>query len=273
MDLRRRLQTAADALAERSGRSRHEVAVVLGSGLGGFARTLDDRVEIPYAAIPGFPQPAVPGHAGLVHSAKVGTRHVMVLEGRVHAYEGLGLDPVTFPIRTAVMAGCEIVILTNAAGGCRQDLGPGDLVLIRDHLDLAGLNPLVGPNDPSLGPRFPDLTDLYDPWLRARFAQVGARLGIPLSEGVYAWFLGPSYETPAEVRMATTLGADLVGMSTVPEAIAARHLGARVAGLSLVTNQAAGLAGHPLSHEEVAETAAAASERIAALLGTVLAEL
>ena len=249
------------------------MAVVLGSGLGQFARSLTDRVEVPYADLPGFPTPEVTGHAGIAHSARVGRTRVLVLEGRVHAYEGLGMDPVCFGVRTAVTAGCHTVILTNAAGGCRADLKPGDLVLIRDHLDLAGMNPLVGPNDPDLGPRFPDLTHLYDPGLRTLFATVAAREGIELTEGVYAWFLGPSYETPAEVRMAITLGADLVGMSTVPEAIAAHHLGARVAGLSLVTNRAAGLAGHPLSHDEVAEAGKAAADRVATLLQAVLAEL
>ncbi len=273
MDLRHRLETAAAVLAERSGRERHDVAVVLGSGVGGFADTLEDRVEIAYRDLPGFPTPEVAGHAGIAHSARVGRTAVLILQGRIHAYEGLGMDAVVFAVRTAVVAGCHTVILTNAAGGCRLDLKPGDLVLIRDHLNLAGLNPLVGPNDPALGPRFPDLTDLYDPELRALFAAVAARLGTDLTEGVYAWFLGPSYETPAEVQMAIALGADLVGMSTVPEAIAARHLGARVAGLSLVTNRAAGLAGHPLSHDEVAAAGQAATDRITALLHGVLAEL
>ena len=273
MDLRQRLERAATTIAQRSERERHDVAVVLGSGLGAFVDALEDRVDIPYSELPGFPRPTIPGHAGIAHSARVGQVRVLVLEGRAHAYEGLGMDQVVFGVRSAVTAGCHTVILTNAAGGCRPDLEPGDLVMIRDHLDLAGRNPLVGPNDPALGPRFPDLTHLYDPELRALFARVAARAGIRLTEGVYAWFLGPTYETPAEVQMAIVLGADLVGMSTVPEAIAARHLGARVAGLSLVTNKAAGLAGRPLSHDEVAEEGRAAADRIARLLLGVLAEL
>jgi len=273
VELGDRLATAAAALAEATGVDRHDVAVVLGSGLGDFARRLDDRVSVPYSDLPGFPTPTVAGHSGVAHSVRLGERRVLVLEGRIHAYEGLGLDPVVFPVRTAITAGCSVVVLTNAAGGCRHDLRPGDLVVVRDHLSFAGMNPLVGPNDDRLGPRFPDLTDLYDPGLRRLFAETARRHGIEISEGVYAWFLGPSYETPAEVRMAIALGADLVGMSTVPEAIAARHLGARVLALSLVTNRAAGLAGHPLTHQEVADTARRAADRVATVLGAFLAAL
>jgi purine-nucleoside phosphorylase len=176
-------------------------------------------------------------------------------------------------VRTAVAAGCDTVVLTNAAGGCGDGQRPGDLVMIRDHLNLTGRNPLVGPNDMRLGPRFPDMSDTYTPDLRALAARVGSERGVDLAEGVYAWFQGPSYETPAEVEMARRLGADLVGMSTVPEVIAARHMGARVLGLSLVTNLAAGISSVRLTHAEVTATAAEARGRFAALLDGLLPEL
>jgi len=270
-ELADRLAAAAAALAARSGRARHDVAVVLGSGLGRYADTRPGGVRIPFSAIPGFPVPAVEGHAGIAVSAAVGAARVLFLGGRIHAYEGHGLDAVTFPVRAAVAAGCGTVVLTNAAGGLAGS--PGDLVAVSDHLNLAGLNPLVGPNDDRLGPRFPDLTDLYDPGLRRLAAEAAAAAGVPLREGVYAWFLGPSFETPAEIRMAAALGADLVGMSTVPEAIAARHLGARVLAISLVTNLAAGLSPTPLSHADVTAAADAAADRTTRLLDALLARL
>jgi purine-nucleoside phosphorylase len=272
-DLVGRLDAAAATIAARTDRPTHDVAVVLGSGLGSYPASLKGAIGIPYADIPGFPVPHVEGHAGTLWSAELGDRRVLLFSGRVHLYEGHDLAEVVMGVRTAVAAGCDTVVLTNAAGGCGEGLRPGDLVLIRDHLNLTGRNPLVGPNDIRLGPRFPDMTDVYTPELRALASQVAAEQGGLLAEGVYAWFLGPTYETPAEVEMARRLGADLVGMSTVPEAIAARHMGARVLGLSLVTNLAAGISPVRLSHAEVTATAAEARERFAGLLDGLLPEL
>ncbi|MDH3308433.1 MAG: purine-nucleoside phosphorylase, partial [Acidimicrobiia bacterium] len=193
--------------------------------------------------------------------------------GRAHLYEGHDLATIVFGVRVAVLAGCDIILLTNAAGGAGDGLEPGDLVAIRDHINLTGRNPLIGPNDDRLGTRFPDMSAAYDPALRARARSVGDQIGVPLKEGVYAWFTGPTYETPAEVEMARRMGADLVGMSTVPETIAARHMGARVLGISLVTNLAAGISPTPLSHDEVKETAAAARNRFTTLLDALLPAL
>jgi len=264
------LQAAATGVAERTGRDDHRLGVVLGSGLGSYAATLPGAIEIPYTEIPGFPVPRVAGHAGSLISTELDGRPVLVFAGRVHTYEGWDLDDVVFGVRTAILSGCRRILLTNAAGGAGDGLEPGDLVLITDHLNLTARNPLAGPNDERLGPRFPDMSAVYTPALRTTAREVGDRVGVTLKEGVYAWFLGPSYETPAEVQMAKRMGADLVGMSTVPEAIAARHMGAEVLGISLVTNLAAGISPAPLSHEEVQETADAARDRFTALLDALL---
>lgn len=252
------LMAAATAIKARTGYESHDAAVVLGSGLGDYAAGLDDAIEIRYEDIPGFPQPQVVGHAGSLYSAPVGDGRILLLSGRVHAYEGWDMEDVVFGVRAAVACGARRVLLTNAAGGVREDLSPGDLVIISDHLNLTGRSPLTGPNDDRLGPRFPDMTNVYSPVLRKALTGTFAEVGIAPHQGVYAWFLGPMYETPAEVQMAKRLGADLVGMSTVPEAIAIRHMGAEVVGISLVTNLAAGISPTPLSHEEVTETAAIA---------------
>jgi len=267
------LQAAAAAIRERTGRPAHQVAVVLGSGLGDYAAALPGAVAVPYSEIPGFPVPRVEGHGGTLISARPEGKAVLVLSGRVHTYEGWPLDKVVFAVRAAVLCGCRVVVLTNAAGGAGDGLEPGDLVLIKDHINLTTRNPLVGANDDRLGPRFPDMSAVYPEELRQAAHRAAEGAGVPLKEGVYAWLLGPSYETPAEVQMAKRLGADLVGMSTVPEAIAARHMGARVLGISLVTNLAAGISPVPLSHEEVQQTAAAARGRFTALLDTLLPAL
>lgn len=264
------IATATAAIAAATRRQSHEIALVLGSGLSDYAATLPNAIEVPYDRIPGFPLPQVEGHGGSLFSADLGGTNVMVLAGRVHLYEGLSLEEVVFGVRTAVHAGCGTVVLTNAAGACGEGLAPGDLVLIRDHLNLTGHNPLMGPNDARLGPRFPDLTGLYNADLRLRASETAGRVEVELKEGVYAWFTGPSYETPAEIQMARRLGADLVGMSTVPEAIAARHMGARVLAISLVTNLAAGLSPRPLTHDEVQETAAAARAKFTTLIDALL---
>lgn len=264
------LQAAARAVAERTGRPEHRVAVVLGSGLGGYGPHLPGAVAVPYAELPGFPVPGVEGHGGTLYSVEPGGRPALILSGRVHAYEGWPLEKVVFAARTAVLCGCRTIVLTNAAGGIGEGLAPGDLALIRDHLNLAGRNPLVGANDDRLGPRFPDMSAVYPAELRQLAREAAARVGVELKEGIYAWLLGPSYETPAEIQMLRRLGADLVGMSTVPEAVAVRHLGAQVLAISLVSNLAAGISPNPITHEEVKRAGEAARGRFTALLDTLL---
>jgi purine-nucleoside phosphorylase len=264
------ITTAAAFIADTTGYPSHDAALVLGSGLGDYAASLPDAIVVPYTDIPGFSVPQVVGHGGSLISAPVGTGRILVLSGRVHTYEGWSMDEVVFGIRTVIAAGAERVMLTNAAGGVNDSYSPGDLVILRDHLNLTGRNPLLGPNDDRLGPRFPDMSTLYTPRMRSELADVFSEIGIAPHEGTYAWFLGPTYETPAEVQMAKTMGADLVGMSTAPEAIAARHMGAEVAGISLVTNLAAGISATPLSHDEVTETAAQAKSTFTAVLDAYL---
>lgn len=253
-----------------------QAGVVLGSGLGGFANRLTNSVVIPYHEIPEFPVSRVPGHAGrLVVGDLPGlspTVTVAALQGRVHMYEGWSAADVAFGVRLLCMLGVRFLAVTNASGAVSDDLAPGDLVRIVDHLNLSGANPLTGPNDDRFGPRFPDLTRAYDPVLGARLDETAARLGIRLRKGVYACVAGPSYETPAEIRMLRTLGADLVGMSTVPEVIAARHMGVPVVGVSLVANRAAGTGGTPLTHAEVVEVAAREGERLGVLLSGFMAD-
>ncbi len=266
------IKAAADTVKMLTGDKDHRVAVVLGSGLSTYAAK-DDAVRVAYEDIPGFPTPHVAGHSGTLVSVDIGGEQVLLLAGRVHFYEGWSMDEVVFGVRTAIAAGAETIVLTNAAGSINPEIRPGSLVGISDHLNLSGHNPLVGPNDDRLGPRFPDLTDLYDERLRQVTRVAGGDVDSSMTEGVYAWFSGPSYESPAEVAMARTLGADLVGMSTVPEAIAARHMGAKVVGISLVTNLAAGVSDSALSHDEVQEVAQEASHRFGALLDTLLPRL
>lgn len=268
-----RLAGACEAIARQTGRDQHDVAVVLGSGLGGYPDTLSGTVAVPYAEIPGFPLPGAVGHAGTAYSVKCGNNRVLLLSGRVHAYEGYPADVITFAVRTAVLAGCRTVVLTNASGGCGEGIEPGDLVLVTDHINMAGLSPLRGDNDERLGPRFPDMTDVYTPALRDQARAVAAEIGVDLREGVYLWWHGPMFETPAEIRMAMALGASLVGMSTVPEATAARHMGADVLAISLCTNRAAGLAGRKITAEEVIECADAAADRFRALFDALLPRL
>jgi purine-nucleoside phosphorylase len=248
------------------------IGVILGSGLGHFADLLEEPVSVDYGQIPGFAQSNVIGHAGRLVAGLCGGTPVMVMQGRVHLYEGHPLSQVVLPIRTMVASGCKVILVTNAAGGIRADLNPGNLVVINDHINLTARNPLIGINDDRLGPRFPDMSAAYDPELRAIAYQQAAAEGLSLKEGVYAGLLGPSYETPAEIRMLRQIGADLVGMSTVPEVIAARHMGARILGISCVTNKAAGIGG-TLSHDEVKETANKVTEAFIGLLSRIIAAL
>jgi purine-nucleoside phosphorylase len=249
---------------------RPKVAVVLGSGLGGFADSLTEAVAIPYAKIPGFPQSTAFGHAGRLVVGKAGTTVVAAMQGRVHLYEGYSAAEVAFPIRVLGRLGIRALLLTNAAGGVNTEYSQGALVVIRDHINLQGTNPLIGANDERFGPRFPDMTTAY--WKPYReFTLIEAkRLGMELHEGVYAAVTGPSFETPAEIRYLRTIGADLVGMSTVPEVIVARHMGIRVLGISCVTNMAAGILDQPLTHDEVIETGNRVKTQFTALLRAVL---
>lgn len=233
---------------------RPKIGLVLGSGLGGFADSLSDAVRIPYSDIPSFPQSTAIGHAGRMVIGKAAQVPVAAMQGRVHQYEGYSAQQVAFPIRVFGRMGVKTVILTNAAGGINRGYSQGALVLIRDHINLQGTNPLVGPNDDRFGARFPDMTFTYSRECREIAREEAGNLGIILHEGVYAALLGPSYETPAEIEHLRRIGADLVGMSTVAEVITARHMGLKVLAISCVTNMAAGILDQPLSHAEVMET-------------------
>jgi len=230
-----------------------QIAVVLGSGLGGFADEFEEAVRIPYAEIPGFASSTVAGHAGSLVIGKVGPVPVIAMQGRVHFYEGYSLEEVTFPIRTLKLLGIETLLLTNAAGGINVQLSEGTLMIISDHLNLMGVNPLRGPNDERFGPRFPDMTEVYSRELQETVVEEANVLGIEVRRGIYAALPGPNYETPAEIHMLRSFGADAIGMSTVPEAIVARHMGMRVLGISCITNMAAGISDGPINHEEVME--------------------
>lgn len=252
---------------------RPQLALVLGSGLGAFAGEFSAAKKIPYAKIPHFPQSTAVGHAGQLVLGKIGSVAVAGMQGRVHLYEGYAVDEVVFPIRVFSRLGVQAVILTNAAGGIKPEFTQGRLVVIKDHINLQGVNPLSGPNDDRFGPRFPDMTAAYDRSFRETALAQGKRFGLDLGEGVYAALWGPSYETPAEIRYLRTIGADLVGMSTVPEVIAARHTGMRVLGISCVTNAAAGILDRPLNHIEVLETAERVKEQFITLLREVIPQI
>ncbi|HEX2235448.1 MAG TPA: purine-nucleoside phosphorylase [Actinomycetota bacterium] len=256
------------AIARATGVESHRAALVLGSGLSGLARSLTGGEPVPFGAIEGMPTSTVQGHEGAVYSGDVGGTRTLVFAGRVHLYEGRAPGEVVRPVELAIEAGCDTIVLTNAAGAIDDSLEIGAPCLVSDHLNLTGRNPLRGPHD-GRGPRFLDLSETYDAELRARARAVDPAL----HEGVYAGLPGPTYETPAEVRMLAALGADLVGMSTVLEAIMARYLGARVLGISVVTNLAAGLGAEPLSHDEVADAGRRAAARLEALLRGVLGGL
>jgi len=247
--------------------------VVLGSGLGAFADAVSDPVELPYGDIPGWPASTAIGHAGKLVLGGFGEVPVAVMKGRAHLYEGLSPADVVFGVRVLGRLGVHSLVLTNACGAIDPSVEPGTLVAITDHLNLQGSSPLVGPNDETLGPRFPDMTDAYDPGYRAIAHRAAAALGLDLGEGVYAAWLGPAFETPAEIRMMRALGADLVGMSTVPEVLAARHLGLRCLALSCVTNAAAGVRPEPIDHERVLEVGARAAADLVALLREVVPAL
>ena len=265
--------TAADSAAQlilSRTSLRPKIGLVLGSGLGAFADSLTDAARVPYAEIPSFPQSTAIGHAGRMVVGNAGSVAVAAMQGRVHLYEGYSAPEITFPIRVFARMGIRAVILTNAAGGMNLSYSQGALVLIRDHINLQGTNPLIGHNDDRFGPRFPDMTSAYDPQYRAIAKEEARNLNLILEEGIYAALPGPSYETPAEIDYLRRIGADLVGMSTVAEVIAARHMGMKVLAISCVTNMAAGILDQPLSHSEVMETGERVKSTFEALLRAVL---
>jgi purine-nucleoside phosphorylase len=267
-----RAETAARFVLKKT-KLRPKIALVLGSGLGALADQFTDATRIPYARIPDFPRSTAIGHAGQLVIGKVDGIEVAAMQGRVHLYEGYSVKDVAFPIRVFARMGVKAVILTNAAGGIKREFTQGRLVVISDHINLQGVNPLTGPNDENFGPRFPDMSAAYDKRFRELALAEGRLLKIELGVGVYAALAGPSYETPAEIRYLRSIGADLVGMSTVPEVIAAHHSGLRVLGISCVTNAAAGILDQPLDHKEVLETAERVKAQFIALLRGVIPDI
>ena len=267
-----RAETAAKFIQKKT-RLRPKIALVLGSGLGAFADEFAQATKIPYSKIPHYPRSTAIGHAGQLVIGTVEGVEVVGMQGRVHFYEGYSAKELAFPIRVFARMGVKAVILTNAAGGVKREFIEGRLVVISDHINLLGVNPLAGPNEDKFGERFPDMTVAYDKKFRELTLAEGRLLGINLGEGVYAAVAGPSYETPAEVRYLRSIGADLVGMSTVPEVIAARHSGLRVLGISCVTNPAAGVLGRPLDHNDVLETAERVKGQFTGLLRAVIPDL
>ena len=260
-----RANAVANAIRERCDCA-PKMAVVLGSGLGTFVEQIEGGIKIPYSEIAGFPTSAVKGHAGNLVFGKVGGHDVVAMQGRVHYYENGDMQRVTLPTRILRLLGAEVLFVTNSAGAIREELEPGTLMLIRDHLNLMGSSPLIGENDDRFGPRFPDMSEAYDIGLCDLVKGAARDLGIALSEGIYAAYHGPAYETPAEVRMARILGADVVGMSTVPEVLVAHHMGMRCVGISCISNMAAGISKEKLNHQDVVKTAATVSERFVSLM-------
>ncbi|MED3563211.1 purine-nucleoside phosphorylase [Bacillus xiapuensis] len=248
-----KIQNAAEFLKGKYSKT-PKIGLILGSGLGVLADEIVDSVKIPYSEIPNFPISTVEGHAGQLVFGSLSGAEVVAMQGRFHYYEGYSMDKVTFPVRVMKALGVEMLIVTNAAGGVNESFTPGDLMIITDHINFMGTNPLIGPNDSNLGVRFPDMSEAYTKELRGIAKEIAGNLNIAIKEGVYVGFTGPVYETPAEIRMARVLGGDAVGMSTVPEVIVARHGGLKVLGISCITNMAAGILDQPLSHDEVIET-------------------
>jgi len=267
------VREAARTYIEGRSPLRPTIGLVLGSGLGAFADELTERSDIPYGDIPGWPHSTAVGHAGTLIIGKLGDLDLAVMAGRAHLYEGYSMQQVTYGVRVLQSVGVQSMVFTNAAGGINLALERGGLVLISDHINLQGMNPLVGPNDESLGPRFPDMSEAYSKAYRERAMQVAAEQCIPMSEGVYAAMLGPSYETPAEIRFLRAIGADVVGMSTVPEVIVANHMGMKVLGISCVTNMAAGILPQKINHEEVLETGAMVRDTLVRFLKALLPRL
>jgi purine-nucleoside phosphorylase len=267
-----RAQRAAEQIRSNAN-AEPSVAIVLGSGLGAFADELTESTSLAYKDIAGFAQATVEGHAGRLVIGKAGEVPIAAMQGRFHFYEGYSLEDVTFPIRVLKSLGVRTLILTNAAGSLNTEFTPGSLMVISDHINLMGVNPLIGRNDERFGPRFPDLTSTYDPDLQNIVIEEARAMKIDMRRGVYAALTGPSYETPAEIHMVRTLGADAVGMSTVPEAIVARHMDMRVIGISCITNLAAGVSDRPVDHSQVIATGESVREQFTELLRRVIAKL
>lgn len=268
-----RAEHAARTIRARVNTDDARVAIILGSGLGGFAEEFDDPTVIPYGEIPGFVTSTAQGHAGQLVIGKLDGVAVIAMQGRLHFYEGYSLDEVTFPIRVFKLLGIKTVVLTNAAGGIDVQLSQGALMVISDHLNLMGVNPLRGPNDERFGPRFPDMTEVYSKELQEIVIEEARDIEVEVRRGIYAGLSGPTYETPAEIHMLRTFGADAVGMSTVPEALVARHMGLNVIGISCITNMAAGISDERINHEEVIETGNRVRATFAQLLRRVIAKL
>lgn len=269
MDLMTKLNEAAKYILDRT-KYKPEIALILGSGLGAIADKIEESESYPYNEIPHFPVSTVEGHAGKLVIGKLEGKVVIAMQGRFHYYEGYAMQDVTFPVRVMKLLGVEKLIVTNAAGAVNKSYNPGDLMLISDHINFSGANPLIGRNLSEFGTRFPDMSNAYDLELRNKVKEIAKEIGVELQEGVYAIFSGPTYETPAEVRMARTLGADAVGMSTVPEVIIANHSGMKVIGVSCMTNMAAGILEQPLNHNEVMETSAMAREKFIKLMESII---
>lgn len=262
---RQKIQEAAQYI-QAQGVENPKFALILGSGLGELAEEIQDAITIDYSNIPHFPSTTVAGHANELVYGTLSGKKVLVMKGRFHYYEGHGLEVITFPIRVFKALGIENVFLTNAAGGVNATYNPGTLMMITDHINYAGPNPLIGPNDDTIGTRFPDMTQVYYPPYREVIRQAAEIVGVDLKEGVYTWYSGPSYETPAEIRMFRTLGTDAIGMSTVPEAIVANHAGMKVMGISCITNMAAGMTNEKLDHSEVVEVTQRVKHQFKALV-------
>ena len=271
MDEMKRIDEAAAKVLAVCGKA--DIGVILGSGLGDYAEALEDAVKLPYSEIPGFPRSTVAGHAGMWCCGTLYGKRVVMMQGRFHYYEGYGMKDVTLPVRVMQKIGVKTLIVTNAAGGVNLGYHPGELMVIGDMFSMTAQNPLIGPNLDAFGPRFPDMSCAFDKELRALAHECANEQGFALREGVYAQMTGPTYETPAEIRMLRTLGADAVGMSTVPEVVVARHGGLRVLGISCITNMAAGILDQPLNHAEVTETANRVKGQFRALLDAVVEKM
>lgn len=272
MNLYNNIKEAADYILEKT-KVKPEIALILGSGLGAIADQIEDAEYYDYKDIPHFPVSTVEGHAGRLVIGTLEGKKVVAMQGRFHYYEGYTMKEVTFPVRVMKLLGISKLIVTNAAGAVNEGYKPGDLMLISDHLNLSGDNPLIGKNLSEFGTRFPDMSDIYDKQLRQRVKEIAKSLGVELREGVYACMSGPTYETPAEVRMVRILGGDAVGMSTAPESIVAVHSGVKVIGISCMTNMAAGILEQPLNHEEVVETSARVRETFIKLMKQIIKEI
>ena len=272
MDIKQVIIDAVECIKSRTSKT-PTIGLILGSGLGDFADTLEDRVVIPFTDIPNFPKPTVQGHVGAFVIGTYQGKTVVALQGRIHYYEGHPQQLITIPVRIMSLLGVKRVILTNACGGVNLNFIPGDLMVISDHINFSGANPLIGPNLAEFGPRFPDLSNVYTKDLRTKILKLAEENAIALRQGVYAMYSGPNYETPAEIRMFRTLGADAVGMSTVPEAIVAAHCGMEVVGISCITNMAAGVLPQKLNHQEVVETAALVHDKFQKLLNLIIGNI